>query len=940
MTKSVPSELQPREFGDFTRDRVVDILKRSGSAKSQVFAPIAATLLAVVDAQGPRPGNDLIDTALDVLASTDAAIAQGLLWQAAEHARNARIRVEAIRRTGPIATPERSSLLRKWATEGFQPVVNFQHDQIDLNSIREAAINALGAIKNPTAEDIETIISGLTLPSNPAELSQKVFAAAGEAYWLAANTASLPKLVGLVSRRWHGDTGTSLLALTAKFSAKELNPHAEELRKVFLEAARDWPNDNVRESRLLTLAGRLLTAEFFQDWVSRYGADGLEHGRGRVTLKLLEGFTQLSEGVAKGLLILARWPRNLLADGPVVKGLRECVGAGHGRLVAQTIVAQAHDGHRQLVESGAVFSLYDSVDTALTIICEVLSSIRNENDRQRMATVVATGALAAACTEEMPDPNARTTSRKGQSQNAKEDQETFNRKAKMMEQLDPSQNPVVVAARLLSPPTSSSGAMSVSESWLIRGDALAQYVIQMVLREAGRSNAFGQDTPALTRFEQCLLPSQPQRSSMRATLEIALPLEIVVDGRLNRYALDLMQRAKLSFEKGAEIALDGIQTKDDAQVLLDRLYAEGAVDVLIKSTRFHREGQEPLTKHVQATSISLVTKLLTQMNDRKRLDAFAAQLQERFQDLLTVRESAYRACGELGSFLSIRPLRDRLRKETAPSAKGIIEQAINVLRERLVEEKPQQVTANAIKQWLGFVADLGDPTLVPLVLGYLDPPHTDHAVRHSALNAIEHMPSPESLEAVKKFTSDTAPEGETLAVARHAHLVLEERNDSDLFAVLSSFYSTEEEVLDPAINYVKLFGGTLLAIVTKGLKKSLELFNDGHWEEFVTRISGVMESVIRHVFRRQFDVLGIDEDKAKAMAGGNYRNLLNFAAFRNTYGKLQTHCDTIYAYRGESSTAHATRTDGSTKDEATSDDAEYIRDEFKLAFAEAVKALR
>jgi len=426
---------------------------------------------------------------------------------------------------------------------------------------------------------------------------------------------------------------------------------------------------------------------------------------------------------------------------------------------------------------------------------------------------------------------------------------------------------------------------------------------------------------------------------MRAPLESALHREVVVDGRVNRYALDLMQRAKLSFEKGADGALNGIETKDDAQFVLDRLYAAGAIDVLTKSTRFHRHGQEALTKHVQATAISLVTELLKQTNDRKRLDAFAGQLHERFQDLPVVRESAYRACGELGSFLSIRPLRERLPKETASSAKTIIQRAINDLRKRLIEEKPQQGTADAIRQWLGFVADLGDATLVPLVTGYLDPPHTDHAVRHSALNAIEHMPSPESLGVVKKFISDTAPEGQTLTVARHARLILEERSDSDLFDVLSNFYEAEEELLDPAINYVALLEASLVS-VTKGLKKSLELLNDGHWDEFVTRISGVMEGVTRHVFRRRFDVLGVDEDKAKLLAGGSYRNLLNFAAFRNAFGKLQTHCDTIYAYRGESPTAHATHTDGSTKAEATSDDAEYIRDEFKLAFVEAVKALR
>ena len=359
------STLEPHEFGDFTRDRVVAILKNAVGVKSPVFAPIAATLLASVDPQGPSPGNDLIAAAFDVLARSDAAIAQGLLWQAAEHARNARIRVEAIRRSGPIVTPERSVLLRSWATAGFQPIANFQHDQVEINIIKEAALNALGAIKNPTNDDIETIMAALTPPAKQAEFSQLVFNAACEAYWSAGDMASLPKLVSLVSQRWRGDIGASLMALAAKFSAKELKPHAAEVRKAFLESAGDWPNDNVRASRLLTLADSLLTPEFFQDWASRYGGEGLEHGRGRVTLKLLEDSTQLTESVAKGLLVLARWPRNCVAGGPVAQGLTKCVVAGHGRLVAETIVAQTHDGHRQLVESGGVFALYDSVDTAM-----------------------------------------------------------------------------------------------------------------------------------------------------------------------------------------------------------------------------------------------------------------------------------------------------------------------------------------------------------------------------------------------------------------------------------------------------------------------------------------------------------------------------------------------------------------------------------------------
>lgn len=941
MAKTLPSKLEPRDFGEFTRDQVVDILKKSGHTEPTVLASIAATLLASIDAQGPNP-RDAIATALDVLARTDTTFAHDLLWQAAEHARNLRIRVDAISRSGPIATPQRSTLLRKWATEGFQPAVNSQHDQIDLNCIKMAAIHALGRIEKPTKDDIETIMAAMMPPSNMAEFSPTVFNVACEAYWLAGDVASLPKLVELILQRWRGDIGFPLMALAAKFSTNQLKPHAESLGKTLCECTGNWPSDDLMINRLLVLAENIASPEFFHEWASRYGGDGLEHGRGRVTSKLLEGFKRPSDGIADGLLALARSPHNLSTDSPVVKWLTKCVAAGCGRRIAQQIVAEQEQrhGYAQLLKSGDMHTLYDSVDAALTDVCAVLSAMPNEHHRQNAAEAVATGALAAVCVEdEMEDSNAKAIARQNQGQNARENGELLAHKVSLLEQLDASMNPIVVAARLLSPPTSSSGAMALCESWLRQGEVLARYVMQMIVREAGRTKAFGQDAPMLAHFEQCVLPSQPQKSSLRPALEAALALEIVVDGRLNRYAIDLMQRAKLSFERGAEIALNGIQTKDDAQFLLDRLNDEGAIEVLNRSTRFHRDGKEPLTKHVQATAISLVTELLKQTNDKNRQDAFAGQLHERFQDLPTVREAAYCACGEIGSFPSIKRLRERLPSENAPSAKKAIEQAIVVLRKRLIEEKPQQGTPDAIKQWLRFVADLGDPTLVPHVRGYLDPPHTDLTVRHSALNAIEHMPDSESLEVVKKFISDTAPEGQTLAIARHARLVLEQRRDLDLFDVLCKFYEAEEEVLDPTIDYAKLLG-TLLPSVTKGLEKSLELFDDGHPAEFVARISGLMESVVKLVFRRRFSLLGIDQTKAESMARGHYHNLLNLTAFHSTYPKLQTHCSTIYAYRGESPTAHAANTDGSAKAEATSDDAECVRDEFKRAFAEAVKALR
>jgi len=936
MAKSSPSKPEPLDFGEFTRDRVVDILKKSGDTESPAFAIMAATLLASIDAQGPSP-RDMIATALDVLARTDTAVAHDLLWQAAEHARNPHIRVEAIRRSGPIATSERSALLRKWATEGFQPTVNLQHDQIDLNCIKTAAIHAIGKVKEPTKDDLEMIMAAMTPPSNMAEFSTGLFSTACEAYWSGGNVASLPKLVELISQRWRADIGFPLMALAAKFSVKELKPYVESLRKALCECTGDWPGDTLLANRLPTLVERLASPEFFQEWVSHHGREGLEHGRGQVTSKLLEGFKRPSDGAVNGLLMLARWPHNLAPNGPVVKWLAKCVGAGYGKLITQKIVTDQNEGYSQLLKSGDVYALYDSVDAALTNICEALSAMQNAHHRQNVAGMVATGALAGVCLDNETDNSPpKTTGRRNQGQDAEEDRELLARKVSILEQCDLVMNPIAVAARLLSPPTSSSGAMAVCEGWLKHGDSLARHVMQMIVREAGRAEAFGQDAPMLARFEQCVLASQPQQPSLRPSLEAVLVSEVAVDGRLNRYAIDLMQRTDLSFEKGAENALHRVQAREDAQFVLQRLYDKGAIDALTKSTCFHQDGNEPLTTCVRATAIALATRLLIQTDHATRRLAFAEQLHRRFQDLPSVRETAYHACGEISSFPSIKPLQTRLLQETAPSAKKAIEQAIDVLRKRLVAAKPQQGSPDAIKQWLGFIADLGDPAMLQYVVGYLRPLHDDHTVQHAAINAVQHMVSRESLELVKNFITDIAPEGQTLAMARHARLVLEERRDSDLFEVLGKLYSAQEEVVDPAIDYAKLLGN-LLPTMTKGLNKSLELFNDGHWDEYVTRISGLMESVARLVFRRRYDLLGVDKDKVNKI---QYRNLLNVTEFHTTYPKLQSHCDTIYTYRGESPTAHATSTDGSEKSEATSDDAECVRDEFKRAFVEAIKALR
>jgi hypothetical protein len=541
----------------------------------------------------------------------------------------------------------------------------------------------------------------------------------------------------------------------------------------------------------------------------------------------------------------------------------------------------------------------------------------------------------------MPEFSPRLVPGRNQGQKSKLDEESLKRIVSIIERLDPSLNPVVVAARLVPPPVSLPAAKAICECWLGQGDALARYVLRMVVREAGRADTFGQEAPMLLQFERSLLASPPQQPSRRPLLEEALLAEVIVDGKVNRHAIDLMQQEGLAFEKGCENALNELQTKEDAQFLLERLRDKNVINVLAKSIRFHRDGKEPLTKYVQATSIAFATELLKRSADKKLQKHFIAHLHERFQDLPAVREAAYRACGELGDFLSIEPLRARLPRETATAAKKVIEQALDVFRKRLIEEKPHQGDPATIKEWLSYVADLGDPAILQLVVGYLSPPHADHAVRHAALLAIEQMPSPESLEAVKKFIDDTAPEGETLVIARHVRLSLEDRNDAELFDVLGSIFPQEASVLNPTTNYEQLLSAVLLRSITKSLQKTQTYWQNGLWDDIITALSGIMEGLVRRIFHTQHNKMNLQWDKKKldTMARQSLNNLLNLTEFKNTFGKLQSHCNTIYAYRGEAATAHVTNTDGSAKTEAIKEDAEYIQEEFRLAFTEAINAL-
>lgn len=940
--KRSPWELDASTLGDFSRARILDILKQPPDSKSTVVVTMAATLLASLVPDGPR--RDEVATAMEALARAGTPLAQRLLWQAAEHAAHARIRVEAIRRCGPFAVLGQWELLRKWASEGFAPIVCSQHDQVTVDCIREAALAALGDLRRPGAEEIATVVAALAPPSDQKKFSERVFDAAAEAYWKIGDPDSLSDVAAFFGQRLPPGVGLTLVALAARFSDSELKPYAEVLCKAFQAHAPQWADHRDRTSRLDTLAQKLATPAFLKDWTSRYSCDGLEQGRGKITATLLRATKERTADVAIALLALAQWGGNLSADSLVMKGLAESVRAGHGKLIVKSIIEQHHDGHRSLVESGVVLELYGTPQPALADICEFLSEIHAGN-RQQLASRVARGIVTAAARVALPneeiDADAKAFTGNNARRDAKDNQEDLPRIVQAVGQLDRLRNPVAIVAALLCPPTSSEGALSIVEKWLGWDSALADYVVRSVIREAGRSGACGQEAPMLGRFEQLLLP--PQQPLPRKAFETALVDEIMLGDRLNRYALDTTQRANLSFSTAARTALNQLQSRDDAQFLLDRLHAAGTagIEVLRHGMAFHRDGDSSLTEFVRKTAIALATDVLIAGGEQKQREDHARQLHEAFYDVPAVRIAAYRACGELGILLSVRALRQRQAKENNASAKTAIGTALASLRDRLVQRKPQLEASEDLKSWLGCVGDLGDSSLLSQAAGYLIPPHRDQTVCRSALIALAAIGVPEALGVVTKFIEETNPEGETLAVARRTRILLEKRSDADLFDVLARFFAPDADVMDPTINYEQLLGGaSLVQSTTKALQKAQLFWEQDHWDEFITKTSGVIEALVKQVVRTHYAKIKRGQPEAEKLARGGLASILNASEFKSAFGNLQAHANTIYRVRHAVPTAHVMNEDGTPKSEATEENAEYIRDEFLHAFTEAVKALR
>jgi hypothetical protein len=235
---------------------------------------------------------------------------------------------------------------------------------------------------------------------------------------------------------------------------------------------------------------------------------------------------------------------------------------------------------------------------------------------------------------------------------------------------------------------------------------------------------------------------------------------------------------------------------------------------------------------------------------------------------------------------------------------------------------------------LGHVRDLGDQALVPTVEKLLSVPHSDSSVTIAALRCLEKLGKKESLGAIDDYVKQTSAAGEILKAARKAKLVLQERNDLEFFDVLLKIFEADSPVLDPSLNYEAVFGNSRMNRLGSALAKSLEQREVGHWDDFVTRLDGVCEVLVRHVFEKYWSAMKLDEAKGLMMAKKEYANRLEISEFKNTFRSIQPLLLSIHQMRKDATTAHVENADGGEKPGFQESDADLALREFKKMFPE------
>ena len=917
------------------------MLQAAAKAGPEVLIATASGLLCGLCPNAPRiPGS--VEVPLDSLVSCDHPLAARATFHFAAHAQIGRVRLEAIRRLGPVAHEEGArQFLRKVAKEGASPGASFSNDAISQEDFQVAAVESLGKLKTAADADAQFLVDIIATYIETQKGSGVVQTAIASLPTL-CKPANLGPLLSLAEKCRDPFMKIKILGGCSNLSRNALLEHQKPLIDLFVSGLGQFRDEKPLRERLIPLAKKICCTELVRRLSDSYSVDNLADPRGSISGETLDAYASVDDTLTDAYLAFARTPSNVSGGSRCINGLIRCAKAEKADRIVNRVIRQDAPGYQHVLKAGLLSDIVGSVPAAIDLMCSALQREANQQQLQQYAKgcYYCVLAMSLASAEKKPDLECLDNIRIQYQRHERSDIGPLVEAVDSLRKCDGPKNALRLFAEKVVSDKPSGGAVAIAEHLVAYPDVLTQFFLDLVLRLAVKTvlanpGGFPLDSP--------LLGLEKTFGNHDRWLREQLPKITVVEGKLNRYVLDLMRRRDVEFVKTCEAALDAVKSADDAFFVLESLAARGKQDsirVIGKAVGFVSNQCQSFPQ-VRAKAIDLIRQLLDKSGsqDINLVTEVLPHLHGRFEDPLAVRLVAYGACSSLANVLSIKPLRARLTSDKNPQAQEAINAALTSIGKRLMDARPSTTDADSSIKWLGHVADLGDEAFVVVVANFLSPPHSDRRVLLTTLNCLERLGHESAITAIEQFVADTSPSNEVLHAARHARAVLQGRNDLELLEVLAKIFDDTSPVLDPKVDYEKVFGLSRMKHLAKGLSDALGERDVSHWEDFVTRLDGICDILNRHLFDRHWSAMKLSKEKASAMSMQNYGNRLPMAEFRNRFPVLQPLMQTIHDMRYDATTAHPEDSDGTGKPGLEESDATLAIEQFKKLFTLYVEAV-
>lgn len=935
MTKHKAYENLIQGMGACTTSELSNIME-AAQAIGDEHMLVAACMMICSLAQERHPPAALYEQPLNALCSCKSKLASDALLHIAQHARNARIRVEAIRRLGGVGTKAAREMLYQLAKEGFGAAQGFVNDVIQPDMVRLAAFEALAKSAEPKASDGKAILEAIGQDLSKGDDSGAFRAGAG-ALAHVARGIHLKDLVGMATECRHPLMALRLLAACSNLDTRALAGEKEAIAACLSKNMHDFREEGELLDKLCALARKITHKEFVLKVSDSHHGDCLDRGRGKIASAALEAYPAKDDTLTEAYLRYARSPDNVQQGSKCIAGLAACAAAGHAAAIAKRIVHQENTGYQQLVRSGSLRIIFADISGVVGALCAALDAIEDAGQRAGAAQGVCDGLIRVSMTaeknthgidrlENIREPNRRQG---GVSQ--------LPRLADGLRSLGREDDALTEFASQLCAGSQSTGTVAIARVLLKPFDGLADVFLDRLVTAA--SHIKMEDPPAGVE-DSPLAPIEPfMFPDCRQWFGRELSARVVKDGRLNRYAIDLMRRHDLTFVENADKALQEVEASADAAFIL-RLLASRADGKCLRLLgraveqvfRASKDGVE-----VRRTALELLGAIASQRP--KALDPALTQelltiVHNRFRaDTKIMRLCAYAVCGQFASPASIVPLHDRLKSESDMGAKEAIARALGSIKSELLAAKPShQGKTEMIVAWLGHVGNLGDQTMTQEALEYLCPPHAE-PVLVAALTCLSKIGTRETINAIDRFVEETSPAGEVLKAARLAKAALQGRKDLSFMEALGAVFDPESTVLDPEIHYEKLLGIGRLKVMTACLTGAMEQWVAHHWGDFVERIDGFCDLLNQDLYENRWDRLGLTKEKAQKCLPTPYGGRIYKDEFKKTLPTVQPLFVSLHSMRGLAEGAHPLKPDGTMRPGVSEAQGRLAMDQFKELFA-------